>query len=175
MSLSPFVSVFEQLQAVAVGIISADALFNGQSSQNGQPFPVITELKQDIGQELQLALGEIGTCILVLTPVFEFFDEEIFDYNGWALLSITVFENVVINQGPTGTLVRSIKAAERILTILHGTPTQLFYTDIVPIGTPNMGTCFVGLKRPIELTNEGPPVQYTINFKAHVSLNRTIP
>ena len=160
-------SVLEQLQAVAVNYLVQDDLFNGVTSANGAAIPILTELKGDIVQEINFCLGSVGICLLVLTPAFEFIDNLLFDLNGWALISLTVFENVVVNQSNQGTKVRSIAAAQRILVLLHRYPHGL----PVPNTVLNMSTpCFIGAKRPIEMTNEGPPLQYTVSFQAYVAL-----
>jgi hypothetical protein len=160
-------SMLEQLQQVAVTRLSGDPLFSGASSNNGKGIPIIQEYKKEIIQEIDLALGSVGICILILTPAFEFIDNMIFSLSGWALISITVFENVVVNQSLQGTGIRSIMAAQRVLALLHRFPHGLTVVDVVgDMSTPG----FIGIKRPIELTNEGPPLQYTVNFQSYVSL-----
>jgi hypothetical protein len=160
-------SILEQLQAVVVNRLTNDPLFQGNYSQNQLSIPIITELKADITQSISLALDSVGTCALILTPVFEFINNLLFDLNGWALISITIFENVTINQGSTGTKIRSIMTAQRVLALLHRYPHGL------PVPNPVLSDdtpCFIGVRRPIELTNEGPPLQYTVNFQAYVAL-----
>jgi hypothetical protein len=160
-------SVLERLQTVVVNRLTNDPLFQGGYSLNQLAIPIITELKADITQSIALALDSVGTCVLVLTPVFEFINNLLFDLNGWALISITIFENVTVNQSSTGTKIRSVMTAQRVLALLHRYPhglpvPNLVLSDDIP--------CFIGVSRPIELTNEGPPLQYTVNFQAYVAL-----
>jgi len=159
--------MLEQLQAVIVSRISSDPLLSGALSNNQKPIPIITELKDDITQAIALAIDSVGICVLVLTPTFEFFNELVYSFGGWALISLTVFENVSANQTVQGTGIRSILLAQRLILLLHHWPHGLFVGDISlePTG-PNI----IALRRPLEMTSEGPPLQYTVNFKAHVQL-----
>jgi hypothetical protein len=161
-------SVLEQLQQVAIGALSANPVFTGGYSVNGQPIPLITETKGDITQQITLAIDSVGVCVLVMTPAFEFIDEILYppDLAGWALLAITVFENATINLGPTGTRLPAIRLASQVLATLHGLAHNLSVAPATPAVPPR----FIGTKRPIVMTNEGPPLQYTISFTAYLFL-----
>src|ERR1700746_4076823 len=94
------------LQTAALNLLAADQFFNGSASANGQSIPVITERKQDILSQIQAALGSVGICALVLTPTFQFHDprsNEIPDLNGWAFITVTIYEDTPVNQGGNGT------------------------------------------------------------------------
>jgi hypothetical protein len=158
------VSMLEQLQSVAVNALGADPMFDGTLSANGVSVPIVLERKGDVVTQVETALGSVGICALVMTPLFEFFDEQLYELSGWALLMVTVFEDVVVNQGNGGTRIRAIALASRALAVLHRYPTGLATgpTERVP--------SFIGIKRPFTLTNEGPPLQYSVSFQAHVLL-----
>jgi hypothetical protein len=159
------VSMLEQLQSVAVNALAADLMFNGGMSANGAAVPIVLEHKGDIVTQIETALGQVGICALVMTPTLEFFNELLPNLSGWALMTVTVFENVALNQGNGGTLIRAIAMAQHVLLILHHLPTGL-PTDPDDEDSPS----FIGVKRPFELTNEGPPLAYTVSFQAHVRL-----
>lgn len=162
-------SMLEQLQGVAVSVLAENPYFDGTFAANEQPVPIITEAKGEILTQVEMALGSVGICALVMTPLFEFFDEYLADLSGWALLSVTIFENVVLNQGPTGTKINAITLAQQLLGTLHGVGHGLPVGPI-ELGPTGTGASFLGVKRPFELTNPGPPLQYTVNFMAHVRL-----
>jgi hypothetical protein len=158
------VSMLEQLQSVAVNALGADSMFNGGMSANGTPVPIIQEYKGDIITDIETALGKVGICALVTTPLFEFFNEQDHDLSGWALLMVGAFENVALNQGNGGTGIRAIALAQRVLALLHWYPSGLVTG---PTGRP---AAFIGVKRPLALTSEGPPLQYSVSFQTHVLL-----
>ena len=157
-------SMLEQLQGVAVNELSSDPYFDGSISANGTAVPVITEAKGEITTQVETALGSVGICALVMTPLFQFIDNLVQDLSGYALLTITVFENVSLNQQPTGTQINAIVLAQRILELLHWFPHKL------PTNKAETVPAFIGITRPFELTNPGPPLQYTVNFQAYVLL-----
>lgn len=156
------------LQGTAIAVLQANPVFTGQYSSNGHPIPLLTELKGDITQQIELAIDSVGICILVMTPAFEFVDEMLYpaDLAGWALVAITVFENPTINLGPTGTQIPAIRLASQVLATLHNYPHGI---SVAP-ATPQIPPRFIGTKRPIVMTNEGPPLQYTISFRAYIFL-----
>jgi hypothetical protein len=157
-------SMLEQLQGVAVGALSADSLFNGSSSANKQAVPIVTELKGDISTQFETAIGSVGICAVVLTPLFEFIDNLLYDLSGWAYPVIDIYENVALNQGNGGTQIRAIQLAQRTLCVLHRYPTGLPTnpTEVVP--------SFIGLPKPFELLSPGPPLAYQVSFKAYCLL-----
>jgi hypothetical protein len=163
--MSNAVSMLEQLQNVAVTALGDDEMFNGLLAANGQPVPIVLERKGDIVTQVQTALGQVGICALVMTPLIELFNELLPNMSGWALLMVSVFEDVAVNQSPAGTQIRAIALIQRVFAILHHLPTGLV-TDPGDLDTPS----FIGIKRPFELTNEGPPLQYSVSFQAHVRL-----
>lgn len=168
-------STLSALQAAAVGILSADPVFSGSASANGQTIPIVTELKGDITSQIQLCLGQVGIAVLILTPLFQFHDPDqnlTPDLNGWATLTATVFEDAVVNQGPTGSGIQAIQLAERIVCVMHYTPHGVI-TGLVA-ADPTSAKNFLGVPKPIELMSEGPPLQYNVSFQAHIQLNATI-
>jgi hypothetical protein len=158
------VSMLEQLQSVAVTALGADPMFNGNEAANGTQIPIVLEHKGDIITQIETALGSVGICALVMTPLFEFINEQDQDLSGWALLMASVFENVALNQGNGGTQIRAIAMAQRVLAVLH------WYGTGLMTGPSGRSAAFIGIKRPIQLVNEGPPLQYSVSFQAHVRL-----
>lgn len=165
---SPAIYALDQLQAIMVNALATDDMFNGDQSANGQPVPIITEEKGDILTELDIAIGKTGLCLVVLSPLFEFINEWAPSLDGLGTLSVGVYENVVLNQGSTGTKIRALSAAQRILALMHFFPTGL-------PDNPNNPSHFMGLKQPLQLTNEGPPLSYSVSFKVHLTLSTPQP
>src|ERR1700745_834367 len=118
-------SILEQLQSVAVNALGADPMFDGNEAANGAAVPIITELKGDIVTQWETALGQVGICALVMTPIIELFNELLPNPSGWALMIVTVYENVAVNQGNGGTQIRAIALAQRAFLVLHHLPTGL--------------------------------------------------
>lgn len=157
------------LQASLVAILQADDFFSGLTSVNHQPIPIITEKKGDIQTQILTALGSVGICALVVTPIFHFHEHLIQDLSGWALLTVTIYEDAVVNQSKQGTGIPAVALAERVVAIthwaLHGVPTG-------PIALETTAaTRFLGVERPIEFISDGPPLQYNVGFQAHITLN----
>jgi len=158
------------LQDSAAALLAADDFFNGHASANGKAVPIVTEKKAEIITQIETALASVGICVLILTPTFEFHNNLIADPNGWAYLTMTVYEDTPVNQGNGGTGINAIALAERIGRIFPGTPHGVLTG---PVGGNEASTCFLGIPRPIEMISEGPPLQYNVSFQAHVQLNAT--
>jgi hypothetical protein len=153
----------EQLQSAAVNRLLSDAMFDGSESTNAEPIPIVTELKGDIQNEITLAVDKLGICVLVLTPVFRLHNAQIASLDGYAHLVVSVFENVVLNQ--TG--IRSISIAQNVLGLMHFWPTG------VSAGNGSEAV-FMSDERQeaLMLTNEGPPLQYSVPLQARVIIQR---
>ncbi len=162
---TPAVYILEQLQGVMVSRLAADAMFNGGQSENGTPVPIITENQGDIVTEIDIKVGQMGICILVMTPSFKFINNLAPSLDGWATVSVDIFENVTLNQAAGGTKIRAVAAAQRVLGIMHHFPTGL-YSD-----TPYLSSHFMGTEAPLQCTGEGPPLHYTVLFQAHLTLS----
>jgi hypothetical protein len=158
------VSMLEQLQQVAVTALEADPMFDGSLSANGAAIPVVLERKNDIGTQIEMALGSVGICALVTTPNFELFNLELNDLSGWAELQVDVLENVEANQSQGGTQIRAIRLASEVLAILHT------YATGLPTGPTERIPAFRGTPKQIMLGSLSPILTYTVNFRAHVLL-----
>lgn len=153
------------LQDAAEGILSADDYYSGLASVNGKPVPIITEKKAEILTQIQACLGKVGICALILTPMFEFHQHLAQDLSGWALITVTIYEDTTINQSSQGTGINGIALAERTVAVMHWAPHG------VSTAATNSPPRFLGVSRPIEMISEGPPLQYNVSFQAHVTLN----
>jgi hypothetical protein len=79
-----------------------------------------------------------------------------------------VFEDVTLNQSTSGTTIPALSAAQRVLALMHH----------FPIGAPateNNPSKFIGTDSPLTLANEGPPLNYTVLFQAHLVLSTPQP
>lgn len=156
------------LQAAAVGIMAADDFYSGAASINGQSVPIITEKKGDIQQQVDLCLGQVGICALVMVPTFEFHQPKGQDLSGWAALIVGIYENPTLNSnGTQGTGIPAVALAERTVCILHWAPHG------VPTAVTNSPPRFLSAPRTIELASNGPPLQFNCLFQAHITLNAT--
>jgi hypothetical protein len=162
--MSTLYSMLEQLQNVAQAALAADSLFNGTGSANGVSVPIVIERKNDIGTQIETALGSVGICALVTTPTFELFQEQDQDLSGWAELTVDVLENVTANQSQSGTQIRAIKLAVEVLAVLH------WYKTGLPTGPAGKPAAFIGWPKQIQLGSISPILTYTVNFRAHVLL-----
>jgi hypothetical protein len=160
------VSMLEQLQSVAVNALAADPMFAGGSSANGAVVPIVTERKGDIETQIETALGQVGIMALVVTPLFRCINRLLPSLSGWALLDVTVGENVPVNQGNGGTKILAIALAERVFAILHHLPTGL------PVGPNDQGIAgkFIGADPPLTIITAGPVIGYSLHFEAQVIL-----
>jgi hypothetical protein len=164
----PATYALEALQSLMVSVLAADPMFNGSQSANDLAVPILTEQKGDLVTEIGVSVGKMGICIVVLTPIFEFTNYLAPSLDGWAILSASVFEDVALNQGSTGTRIHAVSAAQRILALLHH----------YPIGDPeteNNPSKFIGTQRALQLIGEGPPLQYSVLFQAHLTLSTPQP
>jgi len=160
------------LQNAAVALLDADSFYNGNASSNGKKVPIVVQQMGDIQQQIDLCLGQVGICALVMVPSFEFHQASAQDLSGWAALTIGIYESPTLNQeSPNGTNIAAIELAERTVCILHwaqhGLPTARVSSEVTA------ATRFLGAPNPIELASNGPPLQYNVSFRAHVTLNAT--
>lgn len=157
------------LQTAAVNLLTADAFYNGTASANGKSVPIITETKKSIPEEIQLCLAQVGIAALVMTPSFTFHAPQTQDLSGYAALSIGIYEDAPVNQSAQGVNITAIALVERTLCILqwaqHGVPTAATAAE------PTAATRFLGAPTPFSFVSPGPPLQYNVNFQAHVTLN----
>jgi hypothetical protein len=165
---TPAVYILEQLQSIVVGLLANDDLFLGNQSANGAAIPIITEDIGDLMTELTIKIDSTGICAIVQTPEFEFTNEwasqpGAISYDGMASIDVMVIENVTLNRATGGTNIPARSVAERIVRLLHGQPTGL-------PDNPNSPSHFMGRKKPLQKTNEGPPLVYITFFQAHVTL-----
>jgi hypothetical protein len=159
------------LQSAAVSILTADPFYNGAASPNGKSVPIVTETRGSIPEQIQLCLAQVGIAALVMTPSFTFHAPMTQDLSGFAALTIGIYEDAPINQSPQGVAITAIELVERTMCILqwaqHGVP------DAATAREPTAATRFLGTTTPLAFVGLGPPLQYNVNFQAHVTLNAT--
>ncbi len=82
--------------------------------------PVITEDRGDINTAINTAIGQIGTCVIVLTPSADVRNANVpgpyFDRVG---ILVRTFETPTINRASTGTGKKAIDTAEIAVALLH--------------------------------------------------------
>lgn len=166
MSTAPF--PLESLQMVVTNYLAGDIMFNGGQSDNGKPIPVLSEQKGDLQNLMDIALGEIGICVVVLTPTFRLNDPRVWptSLDGFAHMVVSVFESRQMN--PTG--IHALGAAENILGLMHG------YLTGIPAGAgePPMFRSDPD-QASIILTQDAPALQYSVPLAARVLIQRPAP
>ena len=162
-------TVLFSLQQAALAALKADPIYNGSISANAQSIPIITEIKGSIVQDIELALAKVGICALVVTPTIELHAPNTEDVSGFAKLNVLLYEDAPINQGNGGTGIQIAQLAEATVMILHWLQHGCYTAEVASETTA--ATRFLALPTPIEFTSPGPPLQYSIGFQAHVTLN----
>ncbi len=165
---TPATYALKSLQKLMVDTLTTDPMFNGSQSANGQPIPILTERIGDLVTQVGISIGKLGLCLVVRTPLFRFTNNLAPSLDGWALLSVDVFEDVTLNASTSGTQIDAESAAERLLALMHH----------FPIGDPateNNPSKFIGTDTPLQLANEGPPLNYLVLFQAHLVLSTPQP
>jgi hypothetical protein len=160
-----------QLQAAAVNLMTIDDFYNGNASPNFKSVPIVTETKGNIAEQIQLCLAQVGIAALVMTPSFTFHAPQTEDLSGFAALSVGVYEDATINQSPQGTGIIAIALVERTMCILQWAPHGV--ATAATAAEPTAATRFLGAATPFSFVGMGPPLQYNINFQAHLTLNAT--
>lgn len=107
MSSDPLRDIQESIAAV----LTAHAYFTG--------IDVITERKGDILNMIDAAIGKLGICVVVETITGKPEHGSIGSYSLDLNVGITVTENVLINQGATGTRKPASEMVAMILCLLN--------------------------------------------------------
>jgi hypothetical protein len=160
------------LQDALATLLGADAFYSGLASLNGKSVPIITEKKATITSQIEIALGQVGLCAVILTPSFELHQHETQDLSGFASATIQIYEDTPVNQGLSGTGIQAIQLAERTVAITHWAPHGVYTGPTAP--QPSGSTRFLAAQVPISYQSNGPPLQYHCHFIAHVTLNPTL-
>jgi hypothetical protein len=142
-------------------------MFDGALSANGQPIPIIQEVKGDVANQVKTALGKLGVCVVLLVPTFQLFDPYLWSTAGWMRFGLDVFEDVLFNENSTK--VKAPDICERILSLMQKWPTG-------SANAPNgEAATFRGNSTPWQYVAIGPPVHYTVNLEAEVMLPQNQP
>jgi hypothetical protein len=159
------------LQDALAAILAADGFYNGAASLNGKSVPIITEKKATIESQIEIALGQVGLCAVILTPSFELHQPEAQDFSGWASATIQIFEDTPVNQGLNGTGIQALQLVERTVYITHYQPHGVYSAAIA--AEPTAASRFLAAQIPFTYQTNGPPLEYHCHFIAHVTLNPT--
>jgi hypothetical protein len=102
---------------------------------------ILTEAKGNVVAEIEKAIAKLGICCVVLTP-----DAQVRGgsspgpYLSPINVVVEVSENVLINNGPTGTKLPASVLAENVLEILHEANRLLQDPPLPPSQYPLTGT-----------------------------------
>lgn len=140
-----------QLQANVVERLQADPYWTGVE--------IITEKKGDLITDIETTVAQLGFCVVVVTPVFQFFNPLTLNFEGYADVAIMVYENVLLNSSG----IHACDACEHAVTQLHGWAHKVPACDgAVPV--------LISIADGIKFSDVGPPLHYTAQFRAHVTL-----
>lgn len=127
--------------------------------------PVLTEAKGDLENEIARALGtvtetnsKIGACVVILTPTAHCKNQ---NAPGPCLdplnIVVDVLEDVLINQGDTGTKKHAAEIVEMVLRRIH------WFID------PDVNAAFVAAPDAFKIINSD-PLTYEVNFQTKLAL-----
>jgi hypothetical protein len=155
----PTGGALSKLQFAVVQRLEADPYWWFEGPDGPAQIPIITEKKGDLIAEINTTIGQLGVCLVVVTPTFRFFDPDSLNGEGYAEVNVLFYENVLLNN--TG--VHACDGCEHAVTQLHGWPHGVpACAGAVPV--------LISLPEGIKFSKVGPPLLYTASFKAHVSL-----
>lgn len=82
--------------------------------------PVINQQIGDIANEIAIAVGSIGVCVIVMVPNADVKYPNIpGPYFDGIYLKVRVVENVIVNQGASGTGKGALDIAEYVVALIH--------------------------------------------------------
>lgn len=112
-------STLAQLNEAFAAMLSSDVTFNGSSSANGKPIPVVTEQIGDVVSYTQKAIGEMGLVAVVLTPYFKLMDRKCAPLIALVTLTVQVSEFYTINRAVGGIGIAAETLVCRIVELTH--------------------------------------------------------
>lgn len=111
-------TILTELQDDLVARLSADALFSN--------ITVLSERKDDLVSRINMALGvltekdsKIGICAIVMSPIATVEFPNVTRSPMEITLTVRVLENVLFNQGDTGTKTSALTLARRVMRLIH--------------------------------------------------------
>ncbi len=121
---------FVILQANVVSRLTATiASIPAPDPANGKPVPFLSEIKGDIVNQVQKAVNALGLGVVVLTPTALMLEPGTFSLDMRTPVLVQVQENVVINQGASGTKIPALRMVSFIMRRLQGWPHMLYLGD----------------------------------------------
>lgn len=101
----------KDIQTEVSSLLTADAYFSG--------IPILTEARGDLLNQLQRDLGRLGIVVVIETLTGKPEHASAGSYTIDLMLGITVTENVLINQGASGTRKPASAVVARIMCLLN--------------------------------------------------------
>jgi hypothetical protein len=166
--------VATQLQDVLVARLAADTMFNGSQSANGEPIPVIKEIKGDLNNSINISLSKLGVCAVAMVPMFRLFNWQVPSTGGWMIQKINVFEDTTLNQSLAN--ISAVDLCERIVSLMHYYPSGLTLPDGSPAQQAGAPSQFWAQEVPWEFIGLGPelevgqPLQYVVSLQVNTAL-----
>ena len=166
-----------QLQDVLVARLAADSMFNGSQSANGEPIPVIKEIKGDLNNNINISLSKLGVCAVAMVPMFRLFNWQVPSTGGWMIQKINVFEDTTLNQSLAN--ISAADLCERIVSLMHYYPSGLTLPDGSPAQQAGAPSQFWAQEVPWEFIGLGPelevgtPLQYVVSLQVNTALPPT--
>ncbi len=152
---------FVQLQDNAAAALSADALFTPAAP--AAPVPVYTERIGDIVNKIEVSLGRLGICAVVLTPLGKLPQPDISVLTLNIPVIVQISETVIVNQGPGGSQIPALALVKTAMRLLHHRPHG------VGSGSPRAAR-FQLTETPFTLVEQDPILTYHVNLVAFLTL-----
>ena len=153
---------FVQLQDNAASALAADSLFTPAAPAN--PVPIYTERIGDIVNKIDISLGRLGICAVVLTPLGKLPQPDIVALTLSVPVIVQISETVLINQGATGSQIPALALVKAAMRILHHRPHG------VGPGCPRASR-FQLTETPFTLVEQDPILTYHVNLVAFLTLS----
>lgn len=166
-----------QLQDVLVARLGADVMFNGSQSANGEPIPVIKEIKGDLNNVINISLSKLGICAVAMVPMFRLFNWQVPSLGGWMIQKVNIFEDTILNE--TGINITAVDLCERIVELMHYYPSGLTLPNGQPAQQAGAPSQFWAQETPWEFIGLGPelevgtPLQYVVSLQVNTALPPT--
>ena len=144
-------SILQQIQSDCANALLADPFF--------ATVPVLTQLLQDFGSQIDQALDSLGICVTIAVPVAHVLHpNQPGPYFERIKILARVVENVMVNQntGAGGTGKGALEVAERVCAILHHfRPQNLSETVVCDNPTITLGRERERLEYEVAFTTQG--------------------
>jgi hypothetical protein len=152
---------------VTARLAAVDASIPAPVPANDVPVSYLSEQMGDIATMLQRAINSIGIGVVILTPTALLIDPTTPDLGMYAPVLVQIQENVLINQGASGTKIPALRLVSFVMKRLQGWPHMLYAGD-----ADNQRLLLD--PKPFVLIRDEPPLTYNVAATAMIDLDATL-